>query len=111
MLLAMLAFASSACEENFDPNVSADATLDTFTPLCGSDQDCADGLSCSYPSSLVGCGAKGECRSFDVDADLCTAATTACGCDGKLVQIPACWGGFAPAPVLPTGQKTCGDSG
>jgi hypothetical protein len=110
-LLVVAAGVETSCVTQPNDQQYLDATLDQSAPFCTTSKDCANGLACSY-EVLVGCGAKGECRDFGAEAGsgTCTAATTACGCDGKLVEIPACWMDFAPAPVHPSGATTCRDA-
>jgi hypothetical protein len=102
-LVCAVFMAGTSCMTQTEP---LEAGPDQFSPPCTTNADCASGLSCSY-EILVGCGAKGECREF-IESGECTAATTACGCDGKVVQVPACWMGFAPAPVL-RDESPCND--
>jgi hypothetical protein len=96
-----------ACDDQGSVNVDPDATLDQSSPLCVTDKECSNGDHCSY--APVGCGSKGECRTWqEPDSAFCTTpATTACGCNGKTVQIPPCWNGFSPQPVLASGQLKC----
>jgi hypothetical protein len=110
LLLAGGVGVASSCQQNLSASIPADASLDQSVPECVTSKDCPSG-SCAYPP-LVGCSAKGECRSFEPpDSDTCTTpATTACGCDGKTVDIPPCWNGFAPAPILATPELTCADA-
>jgi hypothetical protein len=90
---------ASSCQQNLSPSITAEASLDQSAPACVKTSDCPSGTSCVYPV-LVGCGAKGECHSFpEPDSTLCTTSPMAvCGCDGKTVEIPACWDEFAPVP-------------
>jgi hypothetical protein len=89
---------ATSCQQNLSPSITPDASFDQSVPSCSTSEPCASG-SCVYPV-LVGCGAKGECRSFpEPDSSDCTTSSmTVCGCDGKSVEVPACWEGFAPAP-------------
>jgi hypothetical protein len=111
-MLVFAAAAAASCQQPPNDQQLLDATLDQSAPTCTTSKDCTGGLECSYESFGVGCKAKGECRDFSAEAGtgVCAPATTACGCDGKLVHIPSCWMGFAPVPVLATGQLTCGDA-
>jgi hypothetical protein len=105
-----------ACQQQYSQGVNPDATLDQASPPCVTSKDCSNGESSTYPM-LVGCVAKGECRAIATgdssdesgDSAACTTATTACGCNGKTVDIPACWNGLglAPEPVQPTGRLMC----
>jgi hypothetical protein len=108
-VLIVAAGVETSCVTQPNDEQFLDATLDQSAPFCKTSKDCANGLACSF-EVLVGCTAKGECRDFSAEAGFgsCTAATTACGCDGSLVDIPVCWNGFAPAPVQPSGEMTCG---
>ncbi len=113
-ILVVVVFVSgslASCVTQNAADVTVEASLDQFTPFCKTNADCSGGLVCAY-ETLVGCGAKGECRDLGPDGGegACVGATTACGCDGDVVKIPDCWTGFAPAPVLPSLAKTCGDA-
>ncbi len=107
LLLVLASSVVASCEEQ-PSEQSSDADIDTAIPHCTSSADCSGGDTCAY-EMLVGCDAIGVCRSFDLDAALggCTPATTACGCDGKKVDIPECWMGFAPVPVFPDDASPC----
>jgi hypothetical protein len=107
-LVLLVVFASGAvasCEQAADED-SSDASVDAAIPHCKTNEDCATGESCAFPI-LVGCSAVGDCLPFEPDAMGCVMATSACGCDGKTVQIPACWMGFAPAPVFNDDATAC----
>jgi hypothetical protein len=109
LVIVLASIAALSCEEAAQEPL--DASIDQSAPTCTSDKDCMGGLSCSY-ETLVGCGDIGECRDFtgSADAGCAGAAMTLCGCDGKNVDVPACWMGFSPAPVQMGSSQPCGDA-
>ncbi len=67
---------------------------------CVHDSDCATGENCAYATG-GGCGAKGECKTWD---NLCEdPALPSCACDGKTVFIGCGYPG-TPVPVKSAGQ-------